>query len=108
MSGLVRMAIDRYVNLVDSISGEQYPHTAVTDKCEVLTVTSTLQNVTPCTAVEVYQNLKGKFWLRFPGEEYAKLATGKQTALLVLATCFILTSTLNNEAVLYSETLVNF
>jgi hypothetical protein len=36
MSGLVRMAIDRYVNLVDSISGEQCPHSAVTDKCEVL------------------------------------------------------------------------
>lgn len=32
MSGLVRMAIDRYVNLVDSISGEQCPNSAVTEE----------------------------------------------------------------------------
>jgi hypothetical protein len=61
---------------------------------------STLWNVTPCTAVEVYQRLKGKFWLRFQGEEYAKPATGKQTGLLVLAACLVLILTLNIEAVL--------
>jgi hypothetical protein len=71
------MAIDRYVNLVDSISGEQCPHSAVTEQCEVLMAMYTLWNVTPCTAVEMYQHFKGKLWLRFQGEKYAKPATSK-------------------------------